>query len=90
MQKYLVIIEKAENNYCAFSPDVPGCITTGDTFEKTISNMKEALEFHLEALDEIPQAKGLKYHIENGVFEEAEVAEKYFITQLEVRLPEMA
>jgi predicted RNase H-like HicB family nuclease len=90
MLKYLVVIEKAEPNYSAFSPDVPGCITTGDTFEETIANMKDALEFHLEALDEIPQTKGLKYHIENGIFEEDEVAGKYFITQLEVRLPEMA
>lgn len=85
MHKYLVVIEKAESNYCAFSPDVSGCITTGDTLEDTIANLKDALGFHLEALDEIPEAKGLKFHIENGMFDEGQVAEDYFITQVEVR-----
>jgi len=56
MQKYLVVIEKAENNYSAFSPDVLGCVATGKTIEKTIKNMKDALEFHLEGDEEIPQA----------------------------------
>ncbi len=90
MRKYLVVIEKAEHNYSAFSPDVPGCITTGDTFDDTIANMRDALEFHVEALDEIPEAKGLKFHTENGMFDEDQVAEDYFITQLEVRLPAIA
>jgi predicted RNase H-like HicB family nuclease len=90
MRKYLVVIEKAEHNYSAFSPDVAGCITTGDTLEDTIANMKDALEFHVEALDEIPEAKGLKFHSENGMFDEGQVAEDYFITQLEVRLPAIA
>ena len=52
MQSYLVIIEKAENNYSAYSPDLPGCITTGATLEKTKKNMREAIEGHLEMLKE--------------------------------------
>ena len=45
---YLVIIEKAENNYGAYAPDVPGCISTGATVEETLRNFREALEFHLQ------------------------------------------
>ena len=48
--KYLVIIEKSENNYSAYSPDVLGCVTTAKTVEETLSMMKEALEFHFEGM----------------------------------------
>lgn len=46
--RYLVVIEKAENNYSAYAPDVPGCATTGKTIEETLRNMEEALELYLE------------------------------------------
>lgn len=48
--KYLVIIEKSENNYSAYSPDLPGCVSTGITLEETLSRMRDAIQFHLEAL----------------------------------------
>ena len=50
--KYLIIIEKANKNYSAYIPDVPGCIATGKTIEETKKNMKEALDMHLEGLAE--------------------------------------
>jgi predicted RNase H-like HicB family nuclease len=50
--RYTVIIEKTENNYGAWAPDLPGCVTTGPTVAKTLSNMREAIEFHLEGLRE--------------------------------------
>jgi predicted RNase H-like HicB family nuclease len=52
MHNYIIIIEKAENNYAAYSPDVPGCIATGKTVAETKVNMQEALEFHIEGLIE--------------------------------------
>ena len=48
MIKYTIIIEKAEGNYSAYCPDLPGCIATGFTPEETIQRMKEAIKFHLE------------------------------------------
>lgn len=48
--KYLAIIEQAENNYSAYVPDLPGCIAVGDTVEETEQMIKEAIEFHLEAM----------------------------------------
>ncbi len=85
--EYLVVIEKAENNYGAYSPDVLGCIATAKTVEETLALMKEALEFHLEDLEEFPEAKGLKYHLANGL--EAELAESDLITGIKVELLEL-
>ncbi len=50
MHEYTIIIEKAENNYSAYCPDLPGCIATGFTKEETIKRIKEAIEFHIEGL----------------------------------------
>lgn len=89
--KYVVIIEKGDNNYSAFSPDVPGCITVGDTIEVTLTNMKEAIDLYfedtLENGNDIPKPKGLEYHIREGIFDEEQIAEDYFITQVEIQLP---
>jgi predicted RNase H-like HicB family nuclease len=52
MARILVIIEQAEHNYSAYSPDVPGCIAVGDTREEVERNMAEALQWHLETLRE--------------------------------------
>ncbi len=52
MHKYLVIFEKAKNNYPAFSPDLPGCIATGATRKEAEKNIKEAITFHIEGLKE--------------------------------------
>ncbi len=48
--KYLAVIEKAENNYSAYVPDLPGCIAVGDTVDEIEQMIKEAIEFHLEAM----------------------------------------
>jgi predicted RNase H-like HicB family nuclease len=50
--KYTIVIEKAEGNYSAYCPDLPGCIATGSTVEGTIQRMKEAIEFHIQGLKE--------------------------------------
>jgi len=52
MPKYTIIIEKAEGNYSAYCPDLPGCIATGSTVDETIQRMKEAMEFHIEGVKE--------------------------------------
>lgn len=48
--KYAVVIEKAEGNYSAYVPDLPGCIAVGDTLEEVEESMREAIEFHLEGM----------------------------------------
>lgn len=48
--KYAIIIEEGEKNYSAYVPDLPGCTSTGNTLDEVRSNMKEAIEFHIDGL----------------------------------------
>lgn len=50
--KYAVIFEQAESNWAAYVPDLPGCMTTGQTLDETRHNIREAIEGHLETLRE--------------------------------------
>lgn len=50
MYRYPVIIERAGNNYSAYSPDLPGCAATGATVRETLSRLRSAIKFHLEGL----------------------------------------
>ncbi|NPV29826.1 MAG: type II toxin-antitoxin system HicB family antitoxin [Firmicutes bacterium] len=52
MKRYLVVIEKADGNYSAYLPDVPGCVATGRTIEEVKQNIGEALKMHLEGIIE--------------------------------------
>lgn len=51
-RQYLVLIEKGENGYGAYAPDVPGVGTSGDTIEEVLANIREALEMYMEAAAE--------------------------------------
>ena len=50
--KYLMVIEPTETGFSAYSPDLPGCVSTGVTREEVEQNMQEAIELHLEGLRE--------------------------------------
>jgi len=50
--RYAVVIEKAAGNYSAYVPDLSGCVSTGDTVEEVESEIREAIEFHIEGLRE--------------------------------------
>jgi predicted RNase H-like HicB family nuclease len=52
--KYLMVIEPTETGFSAYSPDLPGCVSTGATRDEVEQNMHEAIELHLEGL----QAEG--------------------------------
>ena len=52
MRRYVIVIEKAEGNYSAYSPDLPGCVATGRTPEETKARMREAIDLHLDGLAE--------------------------------------
>lgn len=52
MNRFLIVFEKAEDNWAAYSPDLPGCVATGSTREETEANMYEAVQFHVEGLRE--------------------------------------
>ena len=48
--KYAVVIENAGSNYSAYVPDLPGCIAVGQSIQETQSEIRSAIEFHLEGL----------------------------------------
>jgi predicted RNase H-like HicB family nuclease len=59
MYRFLIVIEKANGNYSAYSPDLPGCIATGVTRDDAAHNMHEAIEMHVRGLleDNLPVPK---------------------------------
>ena len=82
--KYAVVIEKAPNNYCAYAPDVLGCISTAKTRDGMLAMMREALEFHIEATledgDPLPEPRmsirdAMKHHI--AVYEEESPGDEF-------------
>ena len=50
--KYLIVIEKTNTGYSAYSPDIPGCVATGISCNETENNMHEAIQFHFDGLRE--------------------------------------
>ncbi len=66
--KYAVIFEQAQSNWAAYVPDLPGCMTTGNTLEETKRNIREAIQGHLETLhafgDPIPQPASVAGEVE--------------------------
>jgi len=68
MHKYLVVIENAGSNYSAYSPDLPGCVATGDTADEAKSRMSEAIQLHVEGLREdhlpVPEPSSVAEYVE--------------------------
>ncbi|MGH9583498.1 MAG: type II toxin-antitoxin system HicB family antitoxin [Bryobacteraceae bacterium] len=66
--QYAVLFERAENNWAAYVPDLPGCMTTGKTLEQTEINIREAIEGHLKTLrdfgDPVPQPTSVAKEVE--------------------------
>ncbi len=54
--KYAIVIEKADSNYSAYVPDLPGCVATGDTSDEVEKEIRDAIEFHIEGMKEDGEA----------------------------------
>jgi predicted RNase H-like HicB family nuclease len=67
MYRFLIVIEKANGNYSAYCPDLPGCVATGKTLEEIERNMHEAVEMHVQGMLEdkmpIPESVTLAEYI---------------------------
>ena len=50
--RYAIVIEKADGNYSAYVPDLPGCVATGVDIDEVEAQIREAVEFHLDGLRE--------------------------------------
>ena len=57
--RFAIVIEKAQGNYSAYVPDLPGCVATGATIEEVEREIREAIEFHIEGMrqdgESVPQ-----------------------------------
>jgi predicted RNase H-like HicB family nuclease len=66
--RYAIVVEKTENNYSAYVPDLPGCVATGGTLEEVENEIRAAIEFHIEGLREdglsIPQPVSIVEYLE--------------------------
>jgi predicted RNase H-like HicB family nuclease len=66
--RYAVVIEKAEGNYSAYVPDLPGCIATGDSVKAVEDEIRDAIRFHFDGLKEdglpVPPPTALAEYIE--------------------------
>ena len=66
--RYAIVIERANSNYSAYVPDLPGCIATGATVEEAKKTIREAIEFHLAGMREdgspIPQPSSRVDYVE--------------------------
>jgi predicted RNase H-like HicB family nuclease len=61
MYRFLIVIEKADGNYSAYCPDLPGCVATGKTQEEAAQNMHEAVALHIRGMleDHLPIPPGV-------------------------------
>ncbi len=50
MSRYLIVIETTPSGFSAYSPDLPGCVSTGQTRDAVQHQMREAIEFQLDGL----------------------------------------
>ncbi len=68
MKRYLIVIERTESGYSSYSPDLPGCVSTGTSREETERNMREAIAFHLDGLREegypVPEPQASSSYVE--------------------------
>jgi len=69
--RYAVVIERAEGNYSAYVPDLPGCVATGFTLEEVEQEIREAVAFHIEGMKEdglpVPQPTSTIEYIEFAI-----------------------
>jgi predicted RNase H-like HicB family nuclease len=66
--RYAVVIEKANGNYSAYVPDLPGCVATGETIEAIEREIRDAIRFHIEGLKQdgvtVPQPTSIAEYVE--------------------------
>lgn len=66
--RYAIVIEKAESNYSAYVPDLPGCIATGATVAEVEQEIRAAIRFHIDGLEEdglsVPEPQSVVEYVE--------------------------
>ena len=68
--RYAIVIEKAESNFSAYVPDLPGCVATGKTLEEVQREISEAIAFHLDGM----RADGIDPAVPESIVDYVQVA----------------
>ncbi|HUB14619.1 MAG TPA: type II toxin-antitoxin system HicB family antitoxin [Acetobacteraceae bacterium] len=67
MMRYAVVIERAEGNFSAYVPDLPGCVATGATIAEVEREIRGAIRFHIEGLKQdglpVPEPSALAAYV---------------------------
>jgi len=68
MKRFLIVIEQTNGGYSTYSPDLPGCVSTGKSRDEVEKNMREAIEFHIDGLREegfpVPEPQASSFYVE--------------------------
>jgi predicted RNase H-like HicB family nuclease len=68
--RYALVIEKGERNFSGYVPDLPGCVSVGDTLDGVKVEIRQAIEFHLEGMREdglpIPKPSSWAEYVDVG------------------------
>ena len=66
--RYAIVIEKADGNYSAYVPDLPGCVATGATVQETEREIRDAIRFHIDGLKDdgqpVPKPTSIADYVE--------------------------
>ncbi len=68
LMRYAIVIEKAEGNYSAYVPDLPGCVATGASVAEVGKEIRDAIRFHIDGLKEdgqpVPKPSSIADYVE--------------------------
>ena len=81
IDQYLIVLEKSDTGFSAYSPDLVGCIATGETLEATTALMRSALVLHLADVDELPKSRGIDAYLD--ALRDSE-GEEFYLTHIAV------
>jgi len=81
IDKYLIVLEKSDTGFSAYSPDIVGCIATGDTLEATTKLMQSALVLHLANIKDLPKPRGIDAYLD--ALRDSE-GEEFYLTHVSI------
>ena len=81
IDQYLIVLEKSDTGFSAYSPDVAGCIATGETLEDTTKLMRSALVLHIADVEDLPKPRGIDAYVD--ALRDSE-GEEFYLTHISV------
>jgi predicted RNase H-like HicB family nuclease len=81
IDQYLIVLGKSDTGFSAYSPDVAGCIATGETLEETTRLMRSALILHLADVDELPKPRRIDAYLD--ALRDSE-GEEFYLTHISI------